>query len=427
MALTRASEGNVTTMRRRPGDMPEKWRSKHEEAVKRRRGDQFPKLKDERDETQTVIDLGELENGEFKNKRIRVKICGRTIWNYPSDTAMARGGWLQYPVIAKDSKLKHAVVLCRNWPEFWELNVLAMFGYSPASSWSSWIGDRLRQQHLHLGLVTYLHFDQAENTTTHHQTGARARGLKMHETKEYKNFICGYIRRNYAVSRRFVQYLQMQSSKLCALVRDAKTGRILIKPPDDELWLARHKSGIGRAAKGEWIVTKKVGEDMFETLAVGKQKSWRFGFNDYYDLQIWDLQPGQPYEELYLTVQNMLIKVNQFCDGLGFYKPLAPVLETLHREDGTGRVRDARPGEETIYEDMPKINVDVCGTVEDMHEAVDNFIYNDREADKDLLLFLEETGGKASKAIVETSDPIMVRDVYTSQEKHVNLQPGSQN
>lgn len=35
------------------------------------------------------------------------------------------------------------------------------------------------------------------------------------------------------VSRRLIQYLSMQSRELVILVRNAETGEILIKPPED--------------------------------------------------------------------------------------------------------------------------------------------------------------------------------------------------
>jgi len=64
---------------------------------------------------QTFVDFGTIEDGSCKNKNIRVKVCGKTIWNYPSDKVVARAGWLHYSVIAKGSKLFDAIELCRNW------------------------------------------------------------------------------------------------------------------------------------------------------------------------------------------------------------------------------------------------------------------------------------------------------------------------
>ena len=40
-----------------------------------------------------------------KNEKMRVKVCGRYIYNYPSENRMTRGGWLQFCVVAKDSDL----------------------------------------------------------------------------------------------------------------------------------------------------------------------------------------------------------------------------------------------------------------------------------------------------------------------------------
>ena len=76
--------------------------------------------------------------------------------------------------------------------------------------------------------------------------------------------MCANIKRNDPVSRRFLQYLSMQTNNVLVLIRDAKTSKFLRKPPDEEMWLSRHKAGIGRASKNEWTVTKEVGLPFFE-------------------------------------------------------------------------------------------------------------------------------------------------------------------
>ena len=95
----------------------------------------------------TLIDFGTLDNeGRFKSRKMRVKVCGRHIHNYPSEKAISRTGWLQLCVLAKDSIFHKVIELCRNWDEFWELNTLAKCQYFPSGKWSLWRGDRLRDQ-----------------------------------------------------------------------------------------------------------------------------------------------------------------------------------------------------------------------------------------------------------------------------------------
>ena len=95
----------------------------------------------------TLIDFGDIDDeGKFKSKKMRVKICGRYIHNYPSERAISRGGWLQFCLIAKDSRLPDAIKLCRHWDEFFDLNILANFQYFPAANWLVWKGDRFHQQ-----------------------------------------------------------------------------------------------------------------------------------------------------------------------------------------------------------------------------------------------------------------------------------------
>ena len=81
-----------------------------------------------------------------QNKKMKVQICGKNIWNYSSESSMSREGWLQFSVLAKGCDLRHAVQLCRNWAEFSELNALASWQYFPASNWVSWGTDRLTKQ-----------------------------------------------------------------------------------------------------------------------------------------------------------------------------------------------------------------------------------------------------------------------------------------
>lgn len=103
------------------------------------------------DKGKTLIDFGELDDdGMFKSKKMRVKICGRYIYSYPSERAVTRGGWLQFCLIAKDSQLHDAIKLCRHWDEFFDLNILANFQYFPAANWLLWKGDRPRQQLLQM-------------------------------------------------------------------------------------------------------------------------------------------------------------------------------------------------------------------------------------------------------------------------------------
>ena len=81
--------------------------------------------------------------GESGSK-MRIKVCGKSIYNYPSERAVNRGGWLHFYIIAKDSDLYDAVSLCRNWDEFFELNVLAVYQFFPVANWLDWVGDRLK-------------------------------------------------------------------------------------------------------------------------------------------------------------------------------------------------------------------------------------------------------------------------------------------
>ncbi|KAF2875318.1 hypothetical protein BDV95DRAFT_313916 [Massariosphaeria phaeospora] len=66
-----------------------------------------------------ILNFGKVTNeSDYIQKRTRIKICGRYIYDYPSDTALNRGGWFHFSIIARDSDLSEAANLCRNWNEF---------------------------------------------------------------------------------------------------------------------------------------------------------------------------------------------------------------------------------------------------------------------------------------------------------------------
>lgn len=94
-----------------------------------------------------VTSLRELLGSALEQpEKTKVQICGKSIWNYSSESSMSREGWLQFSVLAKGCDLRKAVQLCRNWGEFSQLNFLASWQYFPASNWMSWGADRLTKQ-----------------------------------------------------------------------------------------------------------------------------------------------------------------------------------------------------------------------------------------------------------------------------------------
>jgi hypothetical protein len=260
------------------------------------------------------------DQGVYTKRKMRVKVCGRDIWNYASQTAMNRKGWLHFSIIAKDCSLLDAVQLCRTWDEFFELNTLASLGYFPAADWHNWMGNQMTKQFLQLvslgamftctaklthplqGLIPFAKFEHAAQTSFWEQSGSRSSQFRrQHEIQEARNYLCAQMKRNDPLTRRFIQYLVMRRSDLVVLVRDGKTNRIITKPYSDQLWLKRKKSGLGRASKKEWTIVEEVNEEWFEM--VDAQRRWKFSlFNDYYDLYIWDLQPGRPHFHLHETI-----------------------------------------------------------------------------------------------------------------------------
>ena len=109
-----------------------------------------------------------------------------------------------------------------------------------------------------------MQFEEAKDLSEKLQSGSRGQGRRIHNFTEVRNFMCANMKRNDPFTRRFLQYLSMQSCKVVVVIRDAKTAKILRSPPDAELWLNRHKAGVGRASKNEWTVGAKLGPKFFE-------------------------------------------------------------------------------------------------------------------------------------------------------------------
>lgn len=148
---------NLPNWRRSFRKGPQIWPSTLEQHLRKQRQRRQKILDKSTGESEgKLIDFGAFDDKtEPPGKKLRIKICGRSIYNYPSEKAMNRGGWLHFSIIAKNSALSDAVTLCRHWDEFFELCTLTVFQFFPAGSWIEWMGDRLHQQLLRLvGLLT---------------------------------------------------------------------------------------------------------------------------------------------------------------------------------------------------------------------------------------------------------------------------------
>ncbi|KAK7510074.1 hypothetical protein IWZ03DRAFT_433735 [Phyllosticta citriasiana] len=279
----------------------------------------------------TLVDFGDIDDsGQYVVRKIRVK-------------AMTRSGWLPFSVIAKDCSLGDAIQLCKSWDEFSELSALALYKYFPAGAWGTWGEDHFVKQLMILGFFIFYKFDKADEMTGRHQTPRNAPGRRKHAVMEARNFICGHVKRDDPVSRRFVQYLALMTNRVVLFARDVKTGRVLVQPPKAELWLLREKNGLGRASRGEWNIVKEFGPELFEEL--DRQRKWSFGFRDYYDICVWDLDPGESFHFLYDTVHTAYIKALRCDKPRDFWRSIMPILRTVRLEPQTGRVRDLFPEE----------------------------------------------------------------------------------
>ncbi|KAI1745252.1 hypothetical protein F4680DRAFT_401566 [Xylaria scruposa] len=336
-------------------------------------------------------------------KKTKVQICGKSIWNYSSESSMSREGWLQFSVIAKGCDLRNAVQLCRNWSEFSELNFLASWQYFPASNWVSWGTDRLTKQLHDLGFFPFFIDLSAENISHRFQAGgSRSQQRRRHDFVEARNIIVGHMKRNDSVTRRFLQYCTMRTGELLVCVRDGRTGKIITAPRgEDALWTLRSKRGIGRATKNEWDVELEIGPDYFDF--VEEYRNWHLGFDDYYEVWIWHFVPGQSGNLLYNTIVEALRKAWRIAKPVDMYNHQEPILRTLTRNNETNRVRLIKPGEKVkslwdevtdprntfILTDITKRTTKAFPGDSTLDASLQTF-YNEADAEEDAILFPDE-------------------------------------
>ncbi|KAH7067817.1 hypothetical protein FB567DRAFT_256347 [Paraphoma chrysanthemicola] len=327
-------------------ELPEKYQTKREKAAKKAKK-KDPELFDSED---GVLDFGKVtDESNYSRKRMRIKVCGRYMYNYPSEKALNRGGWFHFSIIAKDSDLFDAVELARNWNEFFELNILCLYHYFPAPKWTRFVGDLPRQQLLQLGFIPYFNGDKADKVTHYFQTGSRGMARRSHEVMEMRNFICGHIKRDDPVSRRFIQYLS------------------------NETW---------------------------EIRALDRTRKWRFGFDEYYDVYVWDATPGRSYFILQRKLEEILTRALRVHDVKDMFSATRHILQTITRDPETERVRSIKPGEEVtnMWDSLDKTAKAFSwspGDGSELDEGFDpSYAYTEADELEDALLFPLEASGE---------------------------------
>ncbi|KAK4944844.1 hypothetical protein LTR10_015763 [Elasticomyces elasticus] len=387
--------------RRGKHHLPKIWRSKREVALRSATEDQvqmidmFEKMNRSGEEQGTRIDFGTIDDaGNLRKSKMRVKICGHYIYNYPSKGSLNRGGWLQFSILARNCSLYKAAELCKSWDEFYELNLLALYFYFPNPEWFSGVSENFVQRsYIQMGFVPFNIFQDAE-LLNFNRKGRTSAGRRVHASIEVRNWICAQMKRNDPVSRRFIQYASMRALEIMILVRDGKTGRIIVQPPEKELWLERRRGGYGRSNRAEWDTIKYVGPEFFEEME--KYRSFSLGFDDYYEIYIWSSSPGGQWQELHSYVLKVLHKAHRVCQPLDCWANAAPVLKTITYDGESFRVRDVREDEstKTIWDDMTSDESAFQFMTPDgdvSREVPKHLLYTEADMLEDNILFPEET------------------------------------
>ncbi|KAI1620384.1 hypothetical protein EDD37DRAFT_177569 [Exophiala viscosa] len=387
--------------RRRKHHLPKVWQSKRKVAMRSEMSedqnqmvDLFEEMNRSGEEQGTRINFGTLDDaGNLRKSKMRVKICGRYIYNYPSKGSLSRGGWLQFSILARNCSLYKAAELCKSWDEFYELNLLAHYFYFPNPEWFSGVAENFVQRsYIQMGFVPFDIFQDAE-LLNFNRKGRTSAGRRVHASIEVRNWICAQMKRNDPVSRRFIQYASMRALEIMILVRDGRTGRIIVQPPEKELWLERRRGGYGRSARAEWDTIKYVGPDFFEEME--KYRSFRLGFDDYYEIYIWSSNPGGQGQELHSHVLKVLHKAHRISQPLDCWANAAPVLKTITYDGDSFRVRDVREDETTttIWDDMtsdPSAFQFMTPDGDVSREVPKHLLYTKADMLEDKILFPEE-------------------------------------
>ncbi|KAH9899086.1 hypothetical protein F4778DRAFT_771654 [Xylariomycetidae sp. FL2044] len=363
-----------------------------------------------------------------RKAKMKVQVCGKAIWNYSSGKSTSRDGWLQFSVMAKDCSLRHAVELCRNWDEFSHLNFLTAWQFFPASNWVSWGSDRLTHQLHELGFFPYFKDFEADKASRHLNVGARSQYRRQHNIVESRNVIVGHMKRNDSVTRRFIQYCCMRTGELLILVRDGKTGKVVTSPSQDQLWTYREKQGLGRASKKDWDTVLEVGHEYFDM--VDEIRNWHLGFDDYYDVWIWDFAPAGKGIELYNVLIEEIRKAWRIRVPLDIYKHREPFLRTLTREESTKRVRSILP-DETVKSLWDEVNqptnrflmTDMSNwkATEVAHDEVVStspyLFYSEANEAEDMVLFPDEiTSNRRDVPFREITNPMLRMEAFRKTE-----------
>ncbi|KAK4449551.1 hypothetical protein QBC34DRAFT_494356 [Podospora aff. communis PSN243] len=309
------------------------------------------------------IKAGELKD-EPKDQKIKIKVCGKSIWNHASQSRMARDGWLHFCIMAQDCKFTDAMSLCRNWDEFAELHYLANWNYFPASKWFMWSGNIIIEELIGKGFVPfYLEASAHLETTYNRLTKVTQQALARCEmVTEARNIVCAYMKRNDAASRRFIQYMLLNRGEAMILVRDGKTGRIVVAPEEEE-----------RAQES---------------------REWTFAFDAYYEVYIWQYAPGLDIDSLYRLISGSLWKAHKVRGLRDKYRIQKNVIQGLTRDKETMALRPIRPGEKSL----------MIQTKNDTLEGNPYLFYSEADAAEDAILFEDDVPDHFP--FVEISNPV---------------------
>lgn len=259
----------------------------------------------------------------------RVKVCGRWVHSYPMESRLPRRGWFQFGLLTGAS-WSTAMSLTNSWDEAFEFSLLGGSCYFRDLPFD-WIGLNDPLVILEMRRIGFLAYARSSHADIATKRIPVPDGGYM--DCQARNYICGNMARNDPRARRFIKMVTAATSQLLIWVKDMKTGEIIYKPPKDQLWINRIKLVGGRSPSRfrEWNVAQAMNTKFREQ--TNATRPWKFGFSDYMEVHIWDMQPGRLMQSVIFVMMKLLNKAYFNIDTISLWDSTMDVFQRITIEE----------------------------------------------------------------------------------------------
>jgi hypothetical protein len=160
----------------------------------------------------------------------------------------------------------------------------------------------------------------------------------------------------------------------------------------------REKSGWGRESRNEFNIISEVGTAFFEKL--DEIRKWRFSFEEYYDVYIWDSNAGRNFTLLQRKLEETMARAIRMRELKDMFAPASEILKTIHKDPATNRCVTVKPGDglqsmwDMISNGSARATSFSIATGEQREGLSDTYKYTEADEVEDAVLFPEEGTGE---------------------------------